>query len=195
MIEKRMMGPKPELYRRHRPTCKIGKRKGSQRRGLDPGCDCQIYRDRWVNGKRIHHATGTNDWAAAIIEAMTYEVPRIPEPPGTKIAYGVRPAPPGEMTLAAAIEQYLVKRGTDKKQGSIEDSSLTAITGTLEAFSAFAGPGTFLSAVGKKTFDDYRAHRLTKTLRRPRGLKPTSLEKEVRHLRTWWRYLEEEGLA
>jgi integrase len=204
------MGPKPELYRRHRPACKIGKRKGSQRRGFDPGCDCPVWRDVWLKDKhgrplldekgqpkRDNKSTGTNDWAEAILLAMTYPAGEVPvaSPVGTEHAYGVRPAPAGEMTLAAAIERYLAKRRLDIKQEHIEDSTMAAITGTLDAFSAVVGPGTFLSAITRQTFESYRNARLTKTDRRPEGLKPSTLAKEIRHLRTWWLYLEEEGLV
>jgi hypothetical protein len=103
-------------------------------------------------------------------------------------AAGIAPiSAAGRIPLAEAIERYLVKRGTDKRQGSIEDSSLSAIETSMSAFSGFAGP-VFLDQIVRKTFDDYRAERLKR-------VKPSTLAKEIRHLRTWWAYFEEEGLV
>ena len=175
------------LYRRHRPGCKAARRRDAQRRGFDPGCDCRIYWDRWADGKRTNVSLGTSEWGTALVMQAGYlgQEPIVIE---RERAAGIAPiSAAGRIPLAEAIERYLVKRGTDKRQGSIEDSSLSAIETSMSAFSAFAGP-LFLDQIVRKTFDDYRAERLKR-------VKPSTLAKEIRHLRTWWAYFEEEGLV
>ena len=157
--------PDINLYRRHSEDCK-----GAKRGRLHTKCNCPVWCDGRVDGKRVHHSMKTKDWDRAERRMLSSF------DPGAPAAH--------RKLLSDAIDEYLA----DCKVRNVKDSTITSYKNGLNALK------TFCEANGAKYADEVTLAVLTafRATRKGRDgettMKPSTLRKELENHRAFSRF-------
>jgi len=160
--------PDLNLYRKHGPSCP-----GVKRGRVYTKCQCPIWCDGRINGRRIHHSMKSRDWDRA----------------ERRLLGAVDPGSPvlKRRPLSDAVDAYLA----DCKARQLKQPTLTSYKGTLEALKEFCEPLGIKHSdqIGLELVTKFRASRTGRDGKTP--MKASSQRKEIENLRGFCKFCEQ----
>jgi site-specific recombinase XerD len=165
------------IYRRHRPKCKFFGVKDSWSM---LNCNCPLYGDGYVNGKRVLRKSLDTRNQATASKRLGELMARCGGDPGG----AAEPKPEGK-SISAAIEAFLAQHGTIDKDGYhrilVAFSTYRKYRNSLRKLEEFSSKNSIrdLCDLGLEQLDAFRT---------TRGIKPKTYRNELQCLRKFWTF-------
>lgn len=158
----------PRLFRRHLESCEHA----SEGRKFT-GCQCPIWCDHRIGGRRILKALGTSSW-----ERAQRKLARVFDPESA----------PREVSVTLAIAHYI----DDCEIRNLRHSTIRSYRKSLEHLGTFCSHEQY-SSVGSINLEALTVFRATRTGRNDKPAKPSTLRKELEALRAFFAFTTERG--